>query len=185
MLNTKMNSSKFKIVIFAVSAIITILIFGIWSQTRSGKSSIEQKLEQVVNARDLYNNSLKLRKTPYLLINFWATWCPPCIEETPSLIQFTKENSSDFDLIMIAQDTEKNDILNFIKTFNILQTEKVNIVFDLGHVLSNLFSVQKLPETFIYSEKSHQIIQISGSIDWKNPEIKSQIMNQFKTAQDR
>ena len=43
-----------------------------------------------------------------LVLNFWATWCPPCVQEMPSLIQFSKE-MADKGVVVLGVSVDKND----------------------------------------------------------------------------
>ena len=72
--------------------------------------------------KDLNDNDVSLGdfKEKVILINFWATWCPPCKEEIPSLNQlYEKYKDKDFVLISISTDDSKKDIVTFAEKYNI------------------------------------------------------------------
>ena len=55
----------------------------------------------------------KLIKKKLILINFWATWCPPCIKEIPDLIKLKQKFREDIDLIFVSK-IAKYKIIKFI-----------------------------------------------------------------------
>ena len=60
-------------------------------------------------------------KGKYTLIDFWATWCPPCVNEIPSIIKIYNryKPTNKFDIIGISLDSDENILLNFINKYKI------------------------------------------------------------------
>ncbi|MFA9375086.1 MAG: TlpA disulfide reductase family protein, partial [Poseidonibacter sp.] len=58
-----------------------------------------------------------------VLVNVFATWCPPCIKEIPTLIELQNKYSDDFEIISVLfeseEDKPKKEVLEFIKKYNI------------------------------------------------------------------
>lgn len=88
---------------------ILILIFGYYSFQK-----ISEKAENAANIdlhqleyQDLDGNEIKLSdfKGKHILINFWATWCAPCIKEFPELNEAYKELNDDFIFIMVSDES--------------------------------------------------------------------------------
>lgn len=129
--------------------------------------------------RDIYNNPIGKIETDFVIINFWASWCPPCVEETPSLIRFTQKYSKYFTLFALSQDTAKNEIHSFVKIFPALKSSYVTIVHDDSQSVARSFKVKKLPETFIYSVKQNKYFQLSGATNWEQPELVQAIEHHF------
>ncbi len=106
-----------------------------------------------------------------ILLNYWATWCKPCIEEMPSMVEaqtlLEKENyifllASDQSMKKItAFQTNKNFDLNFVKFNGSLASEEVTA----------------LPATFIYNEKGEKVERIDGATEWNSPEIIQKLKN--------
>lgn len=120
----------------------------------------------------------------YLILNYWASWCPPCIAETPSLIKFVNTHKQ-FQLMAISQDSSTKDIEDFIKTFPGLRNENTEVIWDDSKELSRKMNVEKLPETFIYALRTHKVLKISGSTNWEDPELLTYIENYFSTPLDK
>lgn len=126
-----------------------------------------------------FNNSVLENKV--IIVNFWASWCSPCIEEFPSLVKLINEFPDDIHLVAISEDTSVDDIVAFLKSFPNLTAKNISILIDNDHALMKKFSVTKLPESFI-TDKEHKLVKkIVGSINWYTPDsieyIKSVINN--------
>lgn len=83
-----------------------------------------------------------------VVVNFWATWCPPCVEEMPTLQTYAQENE---DVIILAV-TDPNDaqtmdeIEAFISEYNLTN---IHFGFDDERVLPSAMGVMNLPMTFV------------------------------------
>lgn len=86
-----------------------------------------------IELKDLQNNSFKINniipQKKYTLIEFWGTWCGPCVAMTPKLKELQKEYSQDLNMVSIAVDDDKKKVENYVKKHNlnwkILQIPKV------------------------------------------------------------
>ena len=102
-----------------------------------------------------------------VMVNFWATWCPPCIEEMPSMERLN-EAMADDDFVLLAINTEKNGrsvVPPFLNktpyTFPILYDDKGNVQKQYG--------VYKFPESFIIRKDGTVDQKIIGPLDWSSP----------------
>ncbi len=101
-----------------------------------------------------------------VLVNFWATWCPPCIEEMPSMERLHKYMAEE-DFVMLAINTEQNGrtvVPEFLKkspyTFPILYDDK--------SVAQQQYGVYKFPESFIVGKDGTVVEKIIGPLDWSS-----------------
>jgi peroxiredoxin len=113
-----------------------------------------------------------------ILVNFWATWCPPCIEEMPSMERLHEAMAGD-DFVMLAINTEQNGrtvVPEFLKktpyTFPILYDDK--------GVVQQLYSVYKFPESFIVGKDGTVVEKIIGPLDWSSPDTLKFLQNLIK-----
>lgn len=157
--------------------ILVILGIAFFYSQKNNSSTIVDLLKTKKNLDGFYfENKFN---TEYIILNYWASWCPPCIAETPSLIKFVISHEKQFKLFAISQDSNLKDIDDFIKTFPRIRNENVEIIWDDNKELSRKLHVEKLPETFIYELRTHKILKISGSTNWEDPEFLKYIENYF------
>jgi peroxiredoxin len=135
-------------------------------------TAIEQR-EATSTFEDLEGNAIELSDYygKKVLLNYWATWCRPCIEEMPSLVeaQILLEKENYVFLIASDQSTEKitafqakkNFDLTFVKFNGSLASEQINA----------------LPATFIYNEKGEKVERIDGATEWNAPEMIQKLKN--------
>ena len=113
---------------------------------------------------------LASRKSTVTLIHFWSTWCPPCLDEVPSILKLEDELRAEhhFALVMVAvdDDTEK------VKTF--LGDKIEHSLFDHDWKVTKSYGTSKLPETYLVvrDEIVHTFI---GAQDWSDPDVRQKI----------
>lgn len=165
--------------------IILALVFlggGIFFFLPKNKTFLPHKqFSEVLNTKNVYgfSSNIQPEKFEYLIFNFWATWCPLCIEETPSLVRFVKKNSDKYHLFAISQDSSQKDIEQFLVTFPDLNNSATDIIWDNSKAISRKMEVSKLPETFIYSVKTNKVLRVSGSTNWESKELEKEIQDYF------
>lgn len=82
----------------------------------------------------------------WVLVNFWATWCPPCLEEIPDLISLFKERN-DVIIIGIAMDyADTETVIKFTEAMSI----PYPIVFGNREIASQLDELAMLPSTYLF-----------------------------------
>ncbi len=123
-------------------------------------------------------------KGKVVVLNFWASWCGPCIQEMPALSELQK-NYADKGLkvISIAVDDQKETLLD-VKT-------KVNIDFpvllDSKSEIKNKYKISGFPETFIINREGKLVLfndpenglrlKIIGPRNWRSDRIKEELEN--------
>ncbi len=112
------------------------------------------------------------RGTP-LLINFWATWCPPCVTELPALEQAAKELAGTIRLLLVSVDRGGiNKALPFLDERGI---KTPLLGFDPKAVLSREMGVRGLPTTFLISADQARSWPYVGPREWDQPDMLDQI----------
>ncbi len=105
-----------------------------------------------------------------VIVNFWASWCGPCIEEIPSLVQLAEHFKDKIQIIAISNDDKLDDINVFLKSFSKLKATNIKIVWDQDQSLAKLYNVQRLPESYIIGPSRKLEKKIIGSIVWYSPQ---------------
>jgi thiol-disulfide isomerase/thioredoxin len=97
-----------------------------------------------------------------VFVNLWATWCPPCRAEIPSIEKLAaKTDKSKVVFVMLALDNQ------FEKAINYAAKNKMTLpVYYPAENLPQLFNVEGIPTTFIFDEQGKLIHQQVGSVDY-------------------
>lgn len=103
-----------------------------------------------------------------VLVNFWATWCPPCIEEMPSMEKLYEVMAGD-DFVMLAINTEENG-RTIVPAFLKKTPYTFPILYDDKGVVQKLYGVYKFPESFIIRKDGSVAEKIIGPLDWASPD---------------
>ena len=101
------------------------------------------------------------------LINFFATWCPPCIEEIPVFNKLYEEHRDTFEIVgvLYERDKSKEEILAFIKEHNIQFPVTLG---EENFVAAKMFNdVKKIPESFLFSKEGFLFEKYVGVVNEK------------------
>ena len=103
-----------------------------------------------------------------IILNFWATWCAPCIAEFPILLEQAKKRSEDTVLIAISVDENQDNIEKFFKKHRFhTDLDNVLIAHDPGKFISqDLFQTTVYPEPFIIGPSLKLEHKIIGAEAW-------------------
>ncbi len=110
-------------------------------------------------ARDNFGGKL-------LVLNFWATWCPPCVQEMPSLNEFHRQ-LKDAGVVVVAVSVDKNEkaYKQFVERFG-LQFETVR---DAAAEIPASYGTFKYPETYVISANGEVLEKFIGEENWASP----------------
>ena len=143
------------IVIIIVAGVLGILINGM-----SGKASANPGDEAIdFQLKDVEGNDFLLSdyKGRVVVLNFFATWCQPCIDEAPELESFGAEYEG-AELLLIAKGETKKRIEKYIEESN----SKLPYLLDTKEEVSKNYSVIGQPETIIIDENGVIVERFSG-----------------------
>jgi thiol-disulfide isomerase/thioredoxin len=107
-----------------------------------------------------------LRGKPVVL-NFWATWCSPCVEEMPSLVQLQKRLGDKVTIIAVSEDGDDKPYQQFVRDHNI----DLLTVRDVQQKTNEVYGTFKFPETYVIDRNGKIVRKFIGAADWTNPEI--------------
>jgi len=113
-----------------------------------------------------------------VIVNFWATWCPPCREEMPSM-QRAWEQIQDEDIVILAIDVGEDE--DTIFTFTADYPVEFPLLLDLDSRVIQEWAVRGLPTTFIVDTQGRIAYRAIGTRDWED----SALLNTLKQLHDR
>ena len=152
----------------AIYSLCYVLLLGCNTGITNNKNVSDlESLQLKTSFVDLYENNLDLSvyKGKRIVINYWATWCGPCIKEMPS-IKRAEEILEDYGYIflLVSDETiskiskfknERNFDFNFLKSIESYET--------LG--------IYSMPTSYIFDENGKIIETIVGAIEWDSEEM--------------
>ncbi|MCG6939073.1 MAG: TlpA family protein disulfide reductase [Gammaproteobacteria bacterium] len=105
-----------------------------------------------------------------VLLNFWATWCPPCIREMPSMERLHQEiNADDFKVIAVNQMENPDDVFAFTGQLDIYPT--FDILFDTTSSVSVAYAVRGLPTTYLIDKQGRIRYRAVGGREFNHPKV--------------
>jgi DsbE subfamily thiol:disulfide oxidoreductase len=141
------------------------LVFTGWKSLAAGKDVSPEigKLAPDFTLSDIHGKSFKLKdvtkQNKVTLINFWATWCPPCRGEIPELIQWYKKYASQ-KMALLAIDLQEDP--GKVKTFAKEKGMNFTVLVDTNGEVGNQYWVSSIPTTFIVDSKGRIREKIVG-----------------------
>ena len=114
--------------------------------------------------------NLSVFKNSLIIINFWATWCAPCIEEMPSLNRL-QVNPKFENLHVIPINVGKDNIEKSNNFYKKLKINNLKLYFDNDTDLPNKFLLRGLPTTVFVNKKGEEFARVIGFVDFDDKEI--------------
>jgi thiol-disulfide isomerase/thioredoxin len=109
-----------------------------------------------------------------VLVNFWATWCPPCVREMPSMERLhQKYKNKEFKVIAINQWENEDIVFEFTGRLSIEPT--FLILLDRESRISEAFKVKGLPSTYLIDKKGYIRYKAIGGREFDHPEVENLI----------
>ena len=101
-----------------------------------------------------------------VLLNFWATWCPPCVDEVPSLEDLARRiDGTDLRMLAVSVDDDWAAIRRFF-----VNGSKIGVLLDESHKVPKTFGTEKYPETFLIDAAGRVRYYFINKRDWSRPE---------------
>ena len=110
-----------------------------------------------------------------VVLNFWASWCAPCVVELPQMVGIARKNPEEITLVAISIDESRNELDRFLKKAGIdgRKDKNILIVHDQDRYISrDVFGTIRVPETIIIAPDQKMVRKIIGDeVDWAGMEI--------------
>lgn len=101
-----------------------------------------------------------------VLLNFWATWCPPCIEELPSLMALHRRMPQ-LIILGVSIDSDAQAYRNFLLENGI----DFATIRDPTQRVNRMYGTVQIPESYIIDRSGHIVRKYISAQDWTSPEI--------------
>src|SRR3990172_6037143 len=138
---------------------------------RQGEPSIAGRLAPDF-AMELDGKAMRLAdlRGKVVVLNFWASWCPPCVEEMPSLIALHKRIENQGGLVLgISLDDDQAAYERFLTEHKIA----FPTYLDARKAIPPIYGTAMYPETYILSRDGRIARKVVGPQDWTSPEMLS------------
>ena len=110
-----------------------------------------------------------------VLVNFWATWCPPCRKEMPALeALYKKLGTDDFAVLAVNQWEDPDHVFTYTGDLNVFPS--FPILFDPESSVSQDYNVKGLPTSFIVDRQGRLAYRAVGGRDFDHPEVEKLIL---------
>jgi len=112
--------------------------------------------------------TLSQLKGQVVVLNFWATWCPPCIEEMPSLVQMQQRmKPKGVTVLAVSVDVDQSNYQRFLKDHGV----NLLSVRDPDQKSNALYGSFKFPETYVIDRNGIVRRKFIGPVDWTEPDV--------------
>ncbi|MCF6223401.1 MAG: TlpA family protein disulfide reductase [Flavobacteriaceae bacterium] len=117
---------------------------------------------------DLNGNSINFQdfEKQVIIVNYWATWCPPCVAEMPSFQNLYNDYKDEVVFIFLAND-EKARVEKFIKK----NSYTIPIYFQITQGPQEMQS-NSLPTTYIINKEGEIVVNKTGAVDWNSGKVR-------------
>ncbi|MDD2500878.1 MAG: TlpA disulfide reductase family protein [Geobacter sp.] len=137
------------------------------------KAPVEKSQAPEISVVSLDNQQLTLAslKGKVVLLNFWATWCPPCREEIPSMMKLnTIMAGKPFQMVCVSVDEGgKKAVEEFFKNSGF----SLPAYTDPSGQVAKTYGITGVPETFVIDKNGVIVKKVIGGLDWNSPEVLS------------
>jgi cytochrome c biogenesis protein CcmG/thiol:disulfide interchange protein DsbE len=117
-----------------------------------------------------------------VFLNIWATWCPPCREEMPSLETLYDEfkNNKNFVMLAVSQDTKgRAAVLPYIQKHGY----HFEVLLDPKNKVGEAYNVSGVPETFIIDRNGRIVAHHMGAFNWARPDVREALQELLDSGQ--
>lgn len=156
--------------LFAV--MIVLVVMSACNRSRENKAAmpVENSPAPEIIVNSLNGAPLKLSdlKGKVVLLNFWATWCPPCREEIPSMMKLNKTmTGKPFQMVAVSIDEGGRPAIE-----SFFQTSRFSLpaYTDPDNRAAMAYGITGVPETFIIDKQGVVVKKVIGPMEWDGPE---------------
>ena len=152
------------------AAIATALLFCLASGTGCDRGQRPGAVGEVAPAFTIHDGQQTISLSQYrgqvVLLNFWASWCPPCIEELPSLLALHNKMPQ-LVILGVSIDADRQAYRNFLIENRI----DFPTIRDPSQNVQHRYGTVQIPESYLIDRSGHVVRKYVSAQDWTSPEI--------------
>jgi len=167
------KSGSAKQIAFLVVIVLAVVLFiaGYTAMQRKGGGKIVTKGDRApefgLPAFNGQQVSLSDFRGRVVMVHFWATWCPPCVEELPTLAKLSQElTGTDFEMLAVSVDEGGAAAVTPFLQKNGLS---LPVLLDPDRSVARKYGTYKFPETYLVDRQGIVRDKIIGARDWNDP----------------
>lgn len=172
------RKNTISLMVLVIAGIITLSFYSKSNINEVNNSAEQNRTSQTTNSeasgvsfKDEKGETISLNslKGKVVFINFWATWCGPCIREMPSINTLKKSFKEKDDIVFLMVDVDGN--LKKSSAFMTRYNFDLPVVIPNGNIPST-FLGGAIPTTVVLSKEGEMVARAEGGRDYSSPEIK-------------
>jgi len=152
-----------------VVGIVFLVGLGAWLGLPEAKKSIlDDGKAMKFSLPDLQGKMHGLPEGEVVVLNFWASWCPPCRKEMPSMSAlYRKYADKGLKVVAVSVDRDINDLSAFVREYKL----PFQILHDADSSISHNYGVFRYPETFLIDRQGNVRYHLVGAVEWMSASI--------------
>ena len=107
-----------------------------------------------------------------VMVNFWASWCGPCRDEMPALVELD-ESESGMVLITVAVADRAADTRRFLDDQLL---DRLVVIADHDQSISRQWGVRTIPTTYVLDTTHQARLRVRGEADWRDPAVRNSVL---------
>jgi len=167
--------------LFLIAAFLSPLVVGAGSLPQTLTPVADRPLAPNFSLQDLdgqVHRLSDLRGRP-VIVNFWATWCPPCREEMPSMQRaWERLQSEGVSLLAVDVGEDPDTVFQFMGSYPVA----FPILFDRDGAVSDAWPIRGLPTTFVIDPQGHIAYRAIGGREWDDPKLLEPVLELRNSA---
>lgn len=137
---------------------------------------VHEKPTKVPDIELVDTSNVKKNLTDYrekiVILNFWATWCKACVEEMPSLLEFSRKFAKD-NVVVLPVSIDYNGSEKVAKFYKDNNLQELPAFIDPKGEVYRKLKIRVLPTTIVLDKAGNETARILGAIDWQSDDIEA------------